>query len=117
MNQINFEKKNDWSSLCRGAASGEGLGNAFLSNITAVDGIFHVLRTFEDPDVIHTEDRVDPLEDMQIIHNELRAKDIERVTKICDVRSFRWVQTSSETFFKFKFNVFLDTWCEVNIFC
>lgn len=70
---------------CRGAALGEGLGNAFLSNIAAVDGIFHVLRTFEDPDVTHVEDRVDPVEDMHIIHGELRAKDIERVNKVIDV--------------------------------
>jgi obg-like ATPase 1 len=72
---------------CRGAAQGEGLGNAFLSNITAVDGIFHVLRTFEDPDITHVEDRVDPVEDMKIIHAELRAKDLERVGKLIDVRA------------------------------
>lgn len=74
--------------VCRGAAQGEGLGNAFLSNIAAVDGIFHVLRTFEDPDITHVEDRVDPVDDMHIIHGELRAKDIERVTKVIDVRFF-----------------------------
>jgi len=45
----------------RGAAQGEGLGNAFLSHISAVDGIFHVCRAFEDPDVTHVEDRVDPV--------------------------------------------------------
>ncbi len=53
---------------CRGAAEGEGLGNAFLSNIAAVDGIFHVCRAFEDPDVVHVEDRVDPVADLEIIH-------------------------------------------------
>lgn len=73
-------------TCCRGAAQGEGLGNAFLANITAVDGIFHVLRTFEDPDITHVEDRVDPVDDMHIIHAELRAKDIERVQKFIDVR-------------------------------
>jgi obg-like ATPase 1 len=52
----------------RGASSGEGLGNAFLSNIAAVDGIFHVCRAFEDADVVHVEDRVDPVEDLEIIH-------------------------------------------------
>lgn len=46
----------------RGAAQGEGLGNAFLSHISAVDGIFHVCRAFEDPDVTHVEDRVDPVQ-------------------------------------------------------
>lgn len=74
-----------WRSR-RGAAQGEGLGNAFLSNITAVDGIFHVLRTFEDPEVTHVEDRVDPVEDMHIIHGELRAKDIDQVNKEIQVR-------------------------------
>ena len=55
-------------SWCRGAAEGEGLGNAFLSHIQAVDGIFHVCRGFEDPEVTHVEDRVDPVEDLEIIH-------------------------------------------------
>lgn len=48
--------------MCRGAAQGEGLGNAFLSHISAVDGIYHVCRAFEDPDVTHVEDRVDPVQ-------------------------------------------------------
>ena len=52
----------------RGAADGEGLGNNFLSHIAAVDGILHVCRAFEDPDVIHTEDRIDPVADLDIIH-------------------------------------------------
>lgn len=62
-----------------GAAKGEGLGNAFLSHISAVDGIFHVCRAFEDPDVTHVEDRIDPVADLDIIHAELRAKDVERL--------------------------------------
>ena len=74
------------AARCRGAAQGEGLGNAFLSNITAVDGIFHVLRTFEDADITHVEDRVDPVEDMHIIHAELRAKDLERCGKLIEAR-------------------------------
>ena len=53
---------------CRGAAEGQGLGNAFLSHIQAVDGIIHVLRAFEDAEVIHVEDRIDPVDDLEIIH-------------------------------------------------
>ena len=68
----------DIAGLVKGAADGEGLGNAFLSHIMAVDGIFHVCRAFDDPDVVHVEDRVDPVEDLEIIHGELRAKDLER---------------------------------------
>jgi obg-like ATPase 1 len=45
-----------------------------------VDGIFHVCRAFEDPDVTHVEDRIDPVGDLEIIHSELRLKDIERLT-------------------------------------
>lgn len=71
----------DIAGLVKGAAEGEGLGNAFLSHIQAVDGIFHVCRGFEDPEVTHVEDRVDPVEDLEIIHNELRLKDIERVQR------------------------------------
>jgi obg-like ATPase 1 len=68
----------DIAGLVKGAANGEGLGNAFLSHIAAVDGILHVCRAFDDADVVHVEDRVDPVEDLEIIHSELRAKDIER---------------------------------------
>ncbi len=57
-----------WNFCCRGAADGEGLGNSFLSHIAAVDGIFHVCRAFEDADVVHVEDRVDPVADLEIIH-------------------------------------------------
>eukprot|EP00890_Picochlorum_soloecismus_P001784 jgi/Picsp_1/2606/NSC_00837-R1_gtp-binding protein len=68
----------DIAGLVKGAAEGAGLGNAFLSHIMAVDGIFHVCRAFDDADVVHVEDRVDPVEDLEIIHAELRAKDVER---------------------------------------
>ncbi len=58
----------DIAGLVKGAATGEGLGNAFLSHIAGVDGIFHVCRAFEDAEVVHVEDRVDPVEDLEIIH-------------------------------------------------
>ena len=72
----------DIAGLVRGAADGAGLGNAFLSNISAVDGIFHVCRAFEDADITHVEDRVDPVEDLEIIHGELRAKDLAKMVDI-----------------------------------
>lgn len=57
-------------------------GNAFLSHISQVDGIFHVMRAFDDADVIHVEDRVDPIDDIQIITRELRLKDIAALERI-----------------------------------
>ena len=56
-----------------GAAAWQGLGNAFLSHIKAVDGIIHVMRAFDDPDVIHVEDRVDPIDDIEIISTEVQV--------------------------------------------
>lgn len=66
----------DIAGLISGASKGEGLGNAFLSHIQAVDGIIHVMRAFEDDDVIHAEDTVDPVRDIGTICNELRIKDL-----------------------------------------
>jgi len=71
----------DIAGLIRGASKGEGLGNAFLSNIRAVDGIFHVIRIFEDSDVTHVEGNVDPIRDLEIINEELVLKDLELVAK------------------------------------
>ena len=71
----------DIAGLVRGASNGEGLGNAFLSNISGVDGIFHVVRAFDDPEVSHTELTVDPIRDMEIITEELCLKDLEHVGK------------------------------------
>ena len=67
----------DIAGLVKGASAGAGLGNAFLSHIKAVDGILHVMRAFDDADVIHVEDRVDPVADIDIITSELRIKDLE----------------------------------------
>jgi len=67
----------DIAGLVSGASKGEGMGNAFLSHINAVDGIIHVMRAFEDDDVIHAEDKVDPVRDIITICSELRLKDIQ----------------------------------------
>lgn len=71
----------DIAGLVKGAAQGAGLGNHFLSNIRAVDGIIHAMRAFEDPDIVHVEDKVDPVRDIEIITAELREKDKEFVGK------------------------------------
>jgi obg-like ATPase 1 len=75
----------DIAGLVKGAAEGQGLGNAFLSHIAAVDGIFHVCRAFENDDIIHVENNVDPVRDLDIIHTELRKKDIAFVTSKMEV--------------------------------
>jgi len=67
------------------------LGNAFLSHIQAVDGIFHVCRGFEDPEVTHVEDRVDPVEDLEIIHKYDPAS--QQVQLACPPISRRAVHT------------------------
>lgn len=73
----------DIAGLVKGAAEGAGLGNAFLSHIQAVDGIFHVCRAFGGEEVTHVEGSVDPCRDLDIIHNELTLKDLALVnTKI-----------------------------------
>lgn len=71
----------DIAGLIKGASNGEGLGNAFLSHINSVDGIFHVLRAFDDADVVHVDDEVDPARDLDTIQEELRLKDIAMLRK------------------------------------
>jgi len=77
-----FLRVTDIAGLVKGAAEGKGLGNAFLAHINAVDGIFHVLRGFADPSVEHVEGEVDPVRDLDIIHSELRLKDIAQLKTI-----------------------------------
>lgn len=71
----------DIAGLVKGAASGEGLGNKFLSNIREVDLILHVLRCFENDDIVHTAGTVNPIDDYEIILAELMLKDLESITK------------------------------------
>jgi len=77
-----FLRVTDIAGLVKGASEGKGLGNAFLSHINAVDGIYHVLRGFPDPSVEHVEGEVDPVRDLDIIHSELRLKDIQQLQTI-----------------------------------
>ena len=66
----------DIAGLVRGAHEGAGLGNEFLSHIQAVDGIFHMCRLFEDDEVTHVDDSVDPVRDLETITSELCLKDM-----------------------------------------
>ena len=71
----------DIAGLVRGASKGEGLGNQFLANIRETDAIGHVVRCFEDSDVVHVEGRVDPASDIEVIHLELALADFETATR------------------------------------
>ena len=71
----------DIAGLVRGASQGEGLGNQFLANIREVDAIAHVLRCFEDDDIVHVEDKVDPVSDAQTIETELMLADLESLER------------------------------------
>ena len=71
----------DIAGLVKGASKGEGLGNQFLGNIRTTNAIIHVLRCFDDPNVIHVDGSVDPIRDKEIIDTELQLKDLESVEK------------------------------------
>jgi len=71
----------DIAGLVRGAAKGEGLGNQFLGNIRQTDAIAHIVRCFEDDDVVHVDGKVDPLADIETINTELALADLESVDR------------------------------------
>lgn len=71
----------DIAGLVKGAAQGEGLGNKFLSNIRETDAIAEVVRIFEDDDIIHVSNKIDPLFDIEVINLELISADLDTVTK------------------------------------
>lgn len=81
----------DIAGLIRGASEGAGLGNAFLSHIQAVDGLYHVIRAFDNPEVVHVDDSVDPIRDLETIQYELSKKDLAYIEAI---------RTKKETEFK-----------------
>ena len=74
----------DIAGLVKGASKGEGLGNQFLSNIRNVDAIIHVLRCFEDSNVTHVNNKVDPIRDAETVETELLISDLEMVEKIIE---------------------------------
>jgi ribosome-binding ATPase len=71
----------DIAGLVKGASKGEGLGNQFLANIRETDAILHVLRCFDDPNVVHVDGQINPLRDKETIDIELQLKDLEAVEK------------------------------------
>ncbi len=71
----------DIAGLVKGASEGEGLGNKFLQNIREVDAILEMVRVFEDPDIIHVHNEINPLSDIEVINYELILADAETVTK------------------------------------
>jgi len=74
----------DIAGLVRGASKGEGLGNQFLANIREVDAIVHVLRCFEDDDIQHVENKIDPIADAETVETELLLSDMESVERRVD---------------------------------
>ena len=74
----------DIAGLVKGASKGEGLGNQFLANIRECEAIIHVLRCFEDGNIVHVEGSVDPIRDKEIIDIELQLKDIDTLEKAVD---------------------------------
>ena len=74
----------DIAGLVRGASKGEGLGNQFLANIRETDAILHVVRCFDDPNVVHVEGTVDPERDIEVIETELLLADLDAISKKLD---------------------------------
>ena len=72
----------DIAGLVEGASTGEGLGNQFLSNIRETDAIVHVVRAFENDDIVHVSGKVSPIDDIEIINTELILSDLSVVEKL-----------------------------------
>lgn len=96
-------KVTDIAGLIRGASEGAGLGNAFLSHIAAVDGIYHLVRAFDSDEVVHVDDSVDPIRDLETIQGELCAKDSATLAGVLEnevnrVRKEKGLSRSSTNF-------------------
>ena len=74
----------DIAGLVRGASKGEGLGNQFLATIREVDAVAHVVRCFEDSDVTHVENKIDPIADIETVETELMLADLESLERRAD---------------------------------
>jgi len=80
----------DIAGLVKGASKGEGLGNQFLGNIREVDALAHVVRCFQEPDVVHVLENVDPVRDLEIIETELLLADLEVLNRAIEKRQRIW---------------------------
>jgi GTP-binding protein YchF len=97
----------DIAGLVKGASKGEGLGNKFLANIRETNAIIHVLRCFDDPNVIHVDGSVNPVRDKEIIDTELQLKDLETIeTKIKKVE--KQAKTGNDKEAKKAYDVLID---------
>ena len=99
----------DIAGLVKGASKGEGLGNQFLANIRECDAIIHILRCFDDPNVVHVDGSVNPVRDKEVIDIELELKDLEavdkkiqRIEKIAKVGSDKDAKKAFETLLIYK---------------
>ena len=85
----------DIAGLVKGASKGDGLGNKFLGNIRETNAIIHVLRCFDDDNIIHVDGSIDPVRDKETIDMELQLKDLETLEKIRD-KNVRSAQTGDK---------------------
>ena len=91
----------DIAGLVSGASKGEGLGNQFLAHIREVDAIIHVLRCFNNPDIVHVNNKVNPIADLEIIETELILADISSLEK-------QMLNLKTKTLFKTNKNIDLN---------
>lgn len=85
----------DIAGLVKGASKGEGLGNQFLSHIREVEAIIHIVRCFDDDNIVHVEGKIDPKSDIEIIETELILKDLDTIDKRLD-RSEKLLKTNDK---------------------
>ncbi|HPI41908.1 MAG TPA: redox-regulated ATPase YchF, partial [Pseudobdellovibrionaceae bacterium] len=94
----------DIAGIVKGASQGEGLGNQFLSHIRQTDAIVHVVRCFDDPNIVHVAGSVDPLRDMEIINTELMLADLDSLDKRLK-KNEKLAKTTTDKKIKMEFDV------------
>jgi obg-like ATPase 1 len=92
-----FLNVTDIAGLVKGASEGQGLGNAFLSHVSACDALFHLCRAFDDDDVTHVEGEVNPTRDLDIISDELFAKDLQFIDSPLKKAEAQFVRQNDKT--------------------